>query len=514
MPTVSDFLARGYFPRELPPSFSSASFANAIERERPPTANLKSAKLCVHNMARPGSLRRRLGIPNPFHYHQLVQAIVKYWDSIATHIERSPFSVSKPTSEGRDRAVVPTNMFDEMSKRQHAIRATTSLVVHADVSQFYGSLYSHSLPWAIHGKPEAKRERGDTLYGNILDRLARNTQDQQTVGVPIGPDTSLVLAELVLAEVDRRMAEAFPDMRACRRIDDIEIGVHNRAQAESMLGKLQQILGDYELNLNPRKTRIAEQPAPLDGEWVHAIRRFRFDERLRPSKFDLLAFYDLAVRAAHKAPDGSVIRYSVSRLRHAEVDPDLWEMHQQFLCRAMLAEPGVIPEVASHLLRFDGKGMRVDHNLLADVIPRLILQHVPQGHGNDVAWAIWCALAFEIRLPQCAVDAAMNMNDSVVALLLLDAQDQGLTERGVDRDAWSIWMSATELHGEQWLLSYEARRREWRGSAGGGNHIDADENWRWASVNNVEFYSPVVRPASPPIEPGEARSTAAGGAGY
>ncbi len=64
-----------------------------------------------------------------------------------------------------------------------------------DLSRFYQTIYTHSLPWAIHGKAQAKENKENGLYGNKLDSCVRNTQDQQTIGLPVGPDTSFILSE-------------------------------------------------------------------------------------------------------------------------------------------------------------------------------------------------------------------------------------------------------------------------------------------------------------------------------
>lgn len=500
MPTLDDFLAKGFFPHELPPPFSTAKFAAAIAAHGPPPSlTPKTAKLCIHNLARAGSLRRKLALPNPVQFFRLANAIVTNWTAIAAHINASPFSVSKPTIPTSIRAIVPASMFDDMEACRHTVRALAPFVVRTDISQFYGSLYTHSLPWALHTKTIAKARRGSSLFGNVLDECARNMQDGQTIGVPIGPDTSLVLAEVILSAFDQEVARRAPGVSACRQIDDIEMSATDRSAAESLLGVLQKALNTYELSLNPKKTRIIEQPSPFADAWVHALRRFRFRKGAVSQKFDLLAFYDLVLRTAAECPDGAVVKYSMSRLRPIRIDSSNWQIHERFLHQAMLAEPGVTPEALSQLLRFQAFGMSIDTASLATVIERQIVRHAPQGHGNDVAWAIWAALAFGLPLSAAAMASATSMDDSVVALLLLDAGAQGLLPTAITSTVWEDFMSQQELYGEQWLLSYEGRLKGWRPTKGGGDHIALDANWHWMRANNVSFYTPVVRPVAPPV---------------
>jgi len=500
VPTVDDFLDRGYFPRELPPPFTTASFAAAIAAHgAPPNAKPKTAKVLIHYLARAGSLRRKLAIPNPVQFHRLVECIVSNWTAIATHINASPFSMSKPTSANVTRAVVPAGMFDDMEQARHAIRALSAFIVRTDISQFYGTLYTHSLPWALHTKPVAKATRGRSFFGNSLDELSRNMQDGQTVGVPIGPDTSLVLAEIVLSAVDQDLARRLIGTRACRQVDDVEVSASDRSSAERLLAQLQQALNVYELTLNPKKTRIIEQPSPFADIWVHTIRRFRFRRGATSQKFDLLAFYDLVLRSADECPDGAIIKYSMSRLRPIRIHPTNWQTHERFLHQAMLAEPGVTPEAVSQLIRFQSLGMTIDTAALSAVIHRQILTHAPQGHGNDVAWSLWSALAFGLPISAAAMGAATSMDDSVVAMLLLDAETQGLLPHALPATTWEDYMTTPELYGEQWLLGYEGRLKGWRPSKGGGDHIASDPNFSWMRTHQVSFYEPVTHPVRPPV---------------
>jgi len=49
-----------------------------------------------------------------------------------------------------------------------------------------------------------------------------------------------------------------------------------------------------------------------------------------------------------------------------------------------------------------------------------------------------------------------KMEDSVVAVLALDARDRGQIQEGLDTSKWEEFLVKDELYGEQWLLSYEA----------------------------------------------------------
>ena len=84
-------------------------------------------------------------------------------------------------------------------------------------------IYTHSIPWAIHGKSTAKANLGHALYGNLIDACVRNSQDQQTLGIPIGPRSSDLIAETIGAALDRELQERLGSLRGTRYIDDFHL---------------------------------------------------------------------------------------------------------------------------------------------------------------------------------------------------------------------------------------------------------------------------------------------------
>jgi hypothetical protein len=108
---------------------------------------------------------------------------------------------------GKGRAIAPK----EDLNRQPFHRARRSIgsryLLKTDIARFYPSIYTHSIPWALHGKDAARKDKEYKLLGNRLDLWMRETQDKQTGGIPIGPDTSFVVGEVIASAIDLRLKE-------------------------------------------------------------------------------------------------------------------------------------------------------------------------------------------------------------------------------------------------------------------------------------------------------------------
>jgi hypothetical protein len=149
-------------------------------------------------------------------------------------------------------------------------------MLRADVQKFYPSVYTHSIAWAVETKAKAKTKlKSMALLGNRLDACIRQAQLGQSVGIPIGPDTSWVISEVILAAVDELLAKQLGGIRGNRAVDDYELYFKTAGEAEDALTSLQAALAYYGLDLNSSKqgaapaigldARFSSADVPLGG---------------------------------------------------------------------------------------------------------------------------------------------------------------------------------------------------------------------------------------------------------
>ena len=215
---IGNILGKGYFPQELPPPFITQPFANFIVSNLntlnhpfindPKRKNITS-RCGKFNLARVSSLRRILSIPNPINHAQLAYIIHTEWNDIQSHVKQSTLSRSTPIiSHSGDRAFARTTQQRDLPEVRASHRVGHRYLLKTDINTFYHSIYTHSIPWALHTKPIAKSQRRyKQLLGNRIDTLIRDGQDQQTKGIPIGPDISLLIAESILTSIDIELSK-------------------------------------------------------------------------------------------------------------------------------------------------------------------------------------------------------------------------------------------------------------------------------------------------------------------
>jgi hypothetical protein len=235
---------------------------------------------------------------------------------------------------------------------------------------------------------------------------------------------------------------------------------------------------------------------PLDHPWRDPIRRYDFGTTNEANQTSLLGYFDLVFSLKQAHPSDSVVGYAISRLESLAFEGAGWDLVQDLLLQTMSIEPTSLQQIAAAFARAHAQGRAVNIEELARAIGFVIGEHAPQGHGSEVAWALWMALAFSCTINDARpLHSLGKMNDSAVAILALDAYDRGFLP-GLDLSHWSSLMTPNELYGHHWLLNYEARVRNWLGTVGGGDHVAVDPSFNFLREQGVYFYRRVHPPTN------------------
>ena len=129
-----------------------------------------------------------------------------------------------------------------------------------DIADCYGSIYTHSIAWAIETIDIAKAQRDGNLLGNKIDTHIRNMQYGQTNGIPQGSVLMDFIAEIILGYIDEQLTDEInknniADYKIFRYRDDYKIFVNTPNDGEMILRLLSEVMVDFGLKLNSSKTR-------------------------------------------------------------------------------------------------------------------------------------------------------------------------------------------------------------------------------------------------------------------
>lgn len=487
--TIENLIEKGYFPKELPPPFNTADLAakySKIKSTLSGTINIEPSRCVDFSIVKVGLVRKMIKIPNPMHQAKLCETIVDSWSNITDIYKESNFSFSRPNLMG-DRAANPAK-FKEFIRRTFLASYPYSYELKTDISKYYPSIYTHSIPWAIHGKSEAKKKPIDkNLLGNKLDRGLQQTMYGQTIGIPIGPDTSLIISEIIGCKIDELLSSALPMVKGYRYVDDMHFFFHSYADAEDCLLKIQQILKDFELQLNPEKTQIRKIPRGIEPNWIIQLRTFNIRDTEIKQYNDIISFFSLAFDLSLQLPNEYVLSYAVEKIKRIVLLSDKnFALLETMLLKTMIAEPSTIKEVFRILFTYDSK-IRVQK--IEKVLLDFIRYHCKRKNDYELSWSLWMAKTFKIKLPDDIGELLSKIDNPISILITLDLINEGLIEKTkIDVANWLIKLDEQSLTDENWLFAYEISIKKWIGKD--FSYIDKVPYFKQLNKNKISFYDP------------------------
>lgn len=164
----------------------------------------------------------------------------------------------------KDKAAQILNWWQGIEQGSIEFALDYNYAFHADITDCYSAIYTHSIAWAVHGRPKAKAERNNKgLIGNIIDAHIQDMRHGQTNGIPQGSTLMDFISEMVLGYADLELSERLKaaritEFRILRYRDDYRIFVQSPQIGEAILKCLTEVLIDLGLKLNASKTTGAQ----------------------------------------------------------------------------------------------------------------------------------------------------------------------------------------------------------------------------------------------------------------
>jgi hypothetical protein len=496
MPTAKislrKLIKKGYFPEELPPPFNTNNLADycteiaddlliGVFTDKP-----NNSKHGTYSIPRIKSYRRTIGIPNPLHYVRLCDCIVSNWNDIQKHCEASEISMSRISPKFGTKRAVPDPDFNAVTN-QRILRSTGyRYCLRIDISRFYGSIYTHSIPWAIHTKESAKAVRGSSLYGNDLDKHTRNLQDAQTIGIPIGPDSSRIISETILATIDQALAKALPYLKGIRIVDDYTLYFKSLGDLEVGRSIIQKQLKEFELELNHNKENIVELPEVIDNIWFNELREFEFRNVEKSQRKDIIAYFDKALIYARQFPEEFVLTYAIAKLQATVFRKSNWTILQSLLLNTLQLESKVLRSVAAIFIKYHQAGYPIDNELVTKTLEEFIAFHLELDNDFEISWALWLMNTLELEISSALSSPISKCKNPIVILIALDISDAGGFHTNPDTKNWEKLLTKENLYSEYWLVAYETVFKKWLTPK--TDYISKDPFFNFLFTNDVSFY--------------------------
>ncbi len=172
---------------ELPPVFNSLGLTKEVAKDIRNISLSNDRKKfgfdsIQYRATRFNNVPRLLAIPHPKPYVDVCFEIFDHWDKIK-HICSNENSLIRPKKHSDGRIIIMDyETSSEKRNRYYEVAFGKKFLAHADISNFYPSLYTHAIPWALVGFDNAKNNRENREWFNRIDILLRSCSRNETWG--------------------------------------------------------------------------------------------------------------------------------------------------------------------------------------------------------------------------------------------------------------------------------------------------------------------------------------------
>ena len=476
-----DFLAAlirtAYLPEEIPPVVTSRYFSSFCRSEysylktQQKSLIKSSTNYDTFTAPRPVGGRRNLALVHPLAQLGISLLITQHRSRIKKIISKTKTSLYRTNEDMAHSKAFAGLDFRSWDARALQLYSESKFVLKADISRFFYTAYTHSIPWAVLGKERVKewlihnKSKLNAHWSSDFDTALQSCQSRETFGIPVGPDTSRVIAEILVAgvEADKNYASLVKDRPRIRLLDDFIVGFDDENEAQKARTALRRALWGFNLQLNEEKTSVSQSRMFFRDKWKLEFEAIRIsDSDDAKQEHDIYRLIDLTLHLCSVYGTNAPAHWACVRFSGLKRVSRNFRIIFDAMLRFARDFPSCTHHVAAFLINNQSRcndpylRNRIDMWIRGTV--RNYFQH---SYDFEVAWCLLVSGVFQITIHEKDLISFEPMPNSVNFAILGMLRERGLLSVPLSRWAWRSVFKKNGIYGENWLPFYEAVRRKW-----------------------------------------------------
>ena len=461
-------LDHGMFSNKLPSCFSSEGLAEYSTQAEEGNKHSYISYFSTRNM----NVSRQFAIPHPESYSILCQKIKDNWEAINTHIGQpeKKFNFCHVRKFENKKHIFEMNYQGREKWAKEEIEQDyylgCSCVVETDISNFFPSIYSHSIPWAIQEKQSAKknqkttRQNGKAHWSNDIDQAIRGCKDGETNGLLIGPHASQIVSEIILTKIDACLQkEKFK--KIIRHIDDYIYFAKDEVDAIKFIKCLELKLKEYELLLHQKKTKIIPLAQYFSDNWPRRLARFSFPDKSIIGFSSISSYLNFAISIVKETGDYAAVNYAIKVIAKKKLSNRAKKLYIKKVLSLALLYPYILPLLEKYVFFF----LLDIRDYILPFLRPLFDRSVERGSTDALAFCFYYATKYQLKinLDNEWSETVISLHDCISILLawryakqIQDTIALGNFEEEFER----IKKAASREQDKFWLFLYEHAKDE------------------------------------------------------
>lgn len=320
-------------------------------------------------------------------------------------------------------------------------------ILHVDISEFYRSIYTHSLCAIGIGVDRARKafleDSQDPVYKMYcqLDDRVRRLNGARTNGILIGPFISRVLSEAILAKVDEELEDL--GLIFVRYADDYEVAIYNEVSINDIKSKLVGAFERYFFRINNEKTFYEKYPFYVFKNYDRIIRSI-LPEGTSLSEEDTEELFSTFQKLEAEGEKGAV-RYLLKEYRGKYTFRDK-ELYTSYLLNMLFNEEKVLGLVCS-IIADDYKENRINiDQTFYDIIYKKLQKEIKERHDLEAVWLVYLLRLTEYEADSNFLKMIFESGNELAMIIAIEEWRDKADKKDLDL----CWESANS-----WLLLYQ-----------------------------------------------------------
>jgi len=375
---------------------------------------------------------------------------------------------SESREEEKESSVYVENMLCKLQ-----ITSGACGILHIDISEFYRSIYTHTLSaikLGIDGAKEAFLQESQSedykKYVNLDDRV-RRLNGARTNGVLVGPYISKVLSEAILAKVDEEFrTEQFVFVRYA---DDYEFAIYDESGLEDVKSRIVAILDKYGFRINNEKTFYEKYPFYIFNNYQKIMKRLVGEGRSIDS-VDVIELFNKFLQMEKDGEKGAV-RYLLKTYKNEYLVEDK-QLYASYLLNILCNDEKSLG-IACNIIIHEYNAERIELNeTFYNVIVKKIKYEIRKRHDLEVVWLTYLLKYTNYEMTNDLLKEIFKSKNDLAIIIALEEWENQIERQEIEL----IWNEANS-----WILLYQIALR----------NPDKTQSFfeRLSITHNVNFYN-------------------------
>lgn len=459
--SVYNLIKTGYFFEEIPSDlFSTIKFSDIlnekkIEELRDFAQINKYPTPCSRISIYKNEVERRLlNLMHIEKYFLLCDKINHLESDIKNKIFSSTFSQSKITLPFSTGIYNTISTFSKNREERIKYSVGYKYLLNIDLSKCYESIYTHAITWALYGKELSKQEylkkekNQNYIKFDELDFAVRQANNNETKGIPTGSISSRIISELILCEIDEVLKQKYPKIKCKRFVDDYKFYFHTKEEIEPFIWEFQQILHDFKLNINSKKTKIEEFPYEINFNLRNEFKICKTPEEL----IDRMLFLEVN-------KNKGAIKYGLKVLnKRLKKSP----IKNQIVISQLLNILSTYPHFGNLIFEIF-KTREEEISFPEELFNKILQVNIDKKYDGTIIWLLYFMMKFNIDISIENGHKILENKENFSTVVILDYihKKRLWTEYKDGKEKLRESLQEESIYGEKWLLIYEIVKNDW-----------------------------------------------------